>query len=66
MQQAIERTSDNFVVAIVIGKQTLIRVSPAQVLQQLKGYEVQSPDFPEEVMKWIELNQISSEKLRKN
>ncbi|XP_064636131.1 protein THEM6-like [Lineus longissimus] len=64
LEQTFIRPSDKFVYAIALIKQSVIKVPPKDVVQAIQGVETESPDFPEEIKKWIECNQISSEKLR--
>ena len=66
MEQQIIRKHDNFVCAIVLIRQSLMQIRPGDVLRELTGNEVKSPEVPEEVECWIQYNQLSSEKLKKS
>ena len=62
------RKSDNFLCAIAILKQTVVRVSPREVvrvLSQQSGVDIPDIPMPEEVRLWQEANQLSSEMLKK-
>ncbi|XP_066287796.1 protein THEM6-like [Branchiostoma lanceolatum] len=66
VEQRLESLRDNFICAIVYCKQTMIRVSPAKVVEATCGEPMASPEFPSEITAWIEMNNISSENLRKS
>ena len=66
MEQRYERCRDQFICAIAILKTTLIGITPAEIVADVVGKKIESPEFPEEVKAWIESNNISSQKLRKD
>ena len=65
-EQRYQRHKDGFVCAIAVLKGALIGTSPAEVVRDVRGGDISSPEFPEEVKSWIESNNISSQKLRKD
>ncbi|CAH1268202.1 THEM6 [Branchiostoma lanceolatum] len=65
VEQRLESLRDNFICAIVYCKQTMIRTSPSKVVETMCGEPMASPEFPSEITTWIEMNNISSENLRK-
>ncbi|XP_078600770.1 protein THEM6-like [Branchiostoma floridae x Branchiostoma japonicum] len=66
VEQRVESLKDNFICAIVYCKQSVLRVSPAKVAEARCGETMDSPEFPSEISTWIEMNNISSENLRKS
>ncbi len=66
VEQKFVRTKDNFICAIVYVKQNFIGMAPRDILKHLKFRDIEGPELPEEVKKWIECNEISSANLRKS
>ena len=67
VEQRIVRSSDDFICAIVLCKQSFTGVTPDQVLRTLLGSNgLESPFIPKEILTWIEYNNISSKNLRNN
>ncbi|XP_023930435.1 protein THEM6-like [Lingula anatina] len=65
LEQKIERTQDDFVCAIMLAKQSVVNSTPEKLLREIVGEEIQRPECPPDVQKWIECNEISSRNLRK-
>ena len=65
MEQRIERTSDDFICAVVICKQVFVKATPSMIVKHLRGQEVASPPFPEEIARWSEYDRLSSDKLKR-
>lgn len=64
MEHMIIETKTNFVSAIALVKMVVKGASPDSVLSAM-GLTITSPVPPLELKRFIELNEISSEKLRK-
>ncbi|XP_050417430.1 protein THEM6 [Patella vulgata] len=64
-EQTFVRCSDKFICAIVIVKQTLIGITPEQLIAEIDSNIVKPEPLPD-ILKWIESNQLSSERLRKS
>lgn len=56
-------TFDGFVRAIAISKQCITKVN---VMDLMKKFEAKRPEQPEELRIWLEANELSSQKLRKD
>ena len=43
----------------------MVRTTPGEIIEELLGKGIESPNFPDEVKAWIQSNEISSQNLRK-
>ncbi|XP_044150728.1 protein THEM6 [Bufo gargarizans] len=64
VEQRFVAPRDGFVCTIVLSRQHVIGSSPDKVVQTMCKRKVESPEFPDEVIHWIEYNDNSSQKLR--
>lgn len=65
VEQKIERTSDNFLCALVWIKQTVRGKTPAEIMSLITGESVESPAFPEDIALWKKAHEVSSAALKK-
>ncbi len=66
VEQRFVRHRDQFICAVVFLKQSLKGISPGQVVADIEGRHMESPQLPEEVQLWIECNRVSSARLKKS
>ena len=66
VEQKFVQTRDQFICAIVYVKQNFIGITPDEILKHTRGREIERPQLPEEVKKWIQCNEISSANLKKS
>ncbi|XP_066434816.1 protein THEM6 [Eleutherodactylus coqui] len=64
VEQRFVAPRDGFVCAILLSRQHIIGNCPDKVVQTMCKRKVESPEFPDEVMHWIDYNDNSSQKLR--
>ncbi|KAM8966511.1 protein THEM6 [Pelodytes ibericus] len=64
VEQRFVAPKDGFVCAVLLSRQHIIGNSPDKVVQSMCKRKVESPEFPEEVLHWINYNDTSSQKLR--
>ncbi|XP_056378856.1 protein THEM6 [Hyla sarda] len=64
VEQRFVTPKDGFVCAILLSRQHITGNSPDKVVQTMCKRKVESPEFPDEVMHWIDYNDNSSQKLR--
>ncbi|XP_072007090.1 protein THEM6 isoform X1 [Engystomops pustulosus] len=64
VEQRFVAPKDGFVCAVLLSRQHIIGNSPDKVVQTMCKRKVESPEFPDEVMHWIDYNDNSSQKLR--
>ncbi|ELU08517.1 hypothetical protein CAPTEDRAFT_123523 [Capitella teleta] len=65
VEQKIERRSDGFLCALIWIKQTVKGKTPHEILLDILGENIQSPEFPEDMRLWKEAHEASSAKLKK-
>lgn len=65
LEQRVITIHDGFIRAIAISKQTVIGVTTHEIMKATTGCELRSPIPPPELVRWIECNELSSNKLRK-
>ena len=66
IEQKFQRCKDDFICAIMYAKQNFVDVTPGEILRQMSVKEKISPDPPADLKKWIEYNQLSSERMKKS
>ena len=66
VEQRFVRHTDSFVMAVALVKQSLVNVTPSEIVHAVCGRDVASPEFPEHVDAWIDCNRLCSELLKKN
>ncbi|KAM9308847.1 LOW QUALITY PROTEIN: protein THEM6 [Gastrophryne carolinensis] len=64
LEQRFVAPRDGFVCAVLLSRQHIIGSAPDKVVQSMCKRKVESPEFPDEVMHWIDYNDNSSQKLR--
>ncbi|XP_075050725.1 protein THEM6-like [Mixophyes fleayi] len=64
VEQRFVAPSDGFVCAVLLSRQHILGNSPDKVVQTMCKRKVESPEFPNEVLHWIDYNDNSSQKLR--
>lgn len=65
LQHTFERQRDKFICAIVFVNVALLGMSPQILLEEISGRKLEVPLMIPELKKWVESNQLSSERLRK-
>ncbi|XP_014787220.1 protein THEM6 isoform X1 [Octopus bimaculoides] len=65
LQHVFERQKDKFICAVVYINLALLGVTPQDLIYEIEGRNIVAPNVSPELQKWIESNQLSSEKLRK-
>ncbi|GAB1607283.1 protein THEM6-like [Argonauta hians] len=65
LQHTFERQKDRFICAVVYINLALIGITPQDLINNIEGKNIAPPEVCPELQKWIESNQLSSEKLRK-
>lgn len=65
LQHTFERQRDKFICAIVFVNVALLGMSPQTLLEEISGRKLEVPLMIPELKKWVESNQLSSERLRK-
>ncbi|XP_040208031.1 protein THEM6 [Rana temporaria] len=64
VEQRFVAPKDGFVCAVLLSRQHIIGNTPDKVVQSMCKRKVESPEFPDEVLHWIDYNDSSSQKLR--
>ncbi|XP_075437642.1 protein THEM6 [Ascaphus truei] len=64
VEQRFVSPRDGFVCAVLLSRQHIMGISPDKVVQSMCKRKVESPEFPDELMHWINYNDNSSQKLR--
>ncbi|KAG9278739.1 protein THEM6-like [Astyanax mexicanus] len=64
LEQRFVSCKDGMVAAIMFCKQSVLRSSPAKILQHLCQRKVEVPEFPEELQHWINFMSASSQALK--
>ncbi|KAM4705351.1 protein THEM6 [Rhinophrynus dorsalis] len=64
VEQRFVAPKDGFVCAVLLSRQHIIGNSPDKVVQSMCKRKVESPEFPEEVLHWINYNDTNSQQLR--
>ncbi|XP_069076966.1 protein THEM6 isoform X1 [Pleurodeles waltl] len=64
MEQRFVSPKDGRVCAVLLSRLHVLRCSPDKVLQHILKKEVESPEFPDEVVHLISFNDASSKRLR--
>ncbi|KAM5157870.1 protein THEM6 [Mantella aurantiaca] len=64
LEQRFVTPGDGFVCAVLLSRQHILGNTPDKVVHSMCKRKVESPEFPDEVMHWIDYNDSSSQKLR--